>query len=346
VTKILIGAGFLLALALISPPAMAADVHMLTMSGRNLSSEGADSLEEKLVADPTDMVSRARLLGYYSRDMFRSKSAREAKGRHVLWLIENMPEAEVLGIPAGQLNALLDAKVYLEGKKLWLEHIEKSPGNLAILGNAASFFLLRDRTLAEEFLLKARSLDPKNAEWAQELGHLYSLGMMGVPAEARKELAAKALEQFETAYDLTPDMTRSFMLQELAKAAIEAEEAEKANEYAHKMLASGGKDWNSGNNIHHGNIILGRIALREGDIENARRHLLAAGKTTGSPQLNSFGPNMTLAKELLEAGEKDAVLEYFDLCSRFWKMHRGRLDAWSATVKGGGIPEFGANLAY
>jgi hypothetical protein len=47
-----------------------------------------------------------------------------------------------------------------------------------------------------------------------------------------------------------------------------------------------------------------------GDIEEAKKQLLLAGKTPSSPQLNSFGPNMILAKELLDKGEKDTVLHY------------------------------------
>ena len=68
---------------------------------------------------------------------------------------------------------------------------------------------------------------------------------------------------------------------------------------------------------------------------------MAAGATPGSPQLNSFGPNMTLAKELLEKGQSEVVLQYLALCKKFWKMDRGQLDEWSATIRGGGIPDFG-----
>jgi hypothetical protein len=66
----------------------------------------------------------------------------------------------------------------------------------------------------------------------------------------------------------------------------------------------------------------------------------------GSPQMNSFGPNMQLAKALLEKGEKDVVLEYFKRCATFWKMGKSQLAGWTASVKTGEIPEFGANLNY
>ena len=55
---------------------------------------------------------------------------------------------------------------------------------------------------------------------------------------------------------------------------------------------------------------------------------------------------MTLAKALLEKGEKETVLEYFTLCSKFWKMDFGKLKEWSALVKQGEMPYFGANLLY
>jgi hypothetical protein len=55
---------------------------------------------------------------------------------------------------------------------------------------------------------------------------------------------------------------------------------------------------------------------------------------------------MTLALELLQKGERDVVLQYFDLCGRFWEMGHQSLLGWTAVVKEGGIPDFGANLAY
>ena len=104
------------------------------------------------------------------------------------------------------------------------------------------------------------------------------------------------------------------------------------------------KDVNYGNAIHHGNILLGRLWLGFGQTKEAKEHLIQAGKTQGSPRLNSFGPDMSLAKELLELGEEKVVMEYFKLCRKFWKMDNGRLDLWIMLVKEGKIPDFGENL--
>ena len=53
---------------------------------------------------------------------------------------------------------------------------------------------------------------------------------------------------------------------------------------------------------------------------------------------------MLLAQRLLEKGERATVIEYFDLCAKFWTNQRGRLDQWKATVKNGEMPNFGTNL--
>ena len=105
-------------------------------------------------------------------------------------------------------------------------------------------------------------------------------------------------------------------------------------------------DWNYGNAVQDANQVLGLIALAKGDVAEAKKRLLASADSKGSPQMNSFGPNMQLAKALLEKGEKDVVLEYFQRCGTFWKMGAERLAAWTAAVKNGKIPEFGANLRY
>ncbi len=55
---------------------------------------------------------------------------------------------------------------------------------------------------------------------------------------------------------------------------------------------------------------------------------------------------MLLAKALIEKGERDAVVEYFNSCRSFWTMGASQLDTWTATVRGGGMPAFGANLVY
>lgn len=105
-------------------------------------------------------------------------------------------------------------------------------------------------------------------------------------------------------------------------------------------------DWNYGNAIQDSNVVLGRLALRDGDVSAAKAFLLEAGKSPGSPQMDSFGPNVSLAQDLLQKGEPEVVIEYLNACKKFWEMDDGRLEDWIALVKGGRMPDFGPNLIY
>ena len=105
-------------------------------------------------------------------------------------------------------------------------------------------------------------------------------------------------------------------------------------------------DWNYGNTIQDAHLVLGRLALAEGNFKEAKKRLLDSARSKGSPPMNSFGPNMSLAKDLLAKGEKDTVLAYFELCGKFWTMGADRLKQWAEEVKNGATPDFGANLVY
>ncbi|HEY9174664.1 MAG TPA: hypothetical protein VI136_20450 [Verrucomicrobiae bacterium] len=123
-----------------------------------------------------------------------------------------------------------------------------------------------------------------------------------------------------------------------------------ARNYATELLSLDerfeAEPWRDGSAVYDANLVLGRIAAKEGKLDEARQYLLEAGKSTGSPVLRSFGPNMSLARDLVQHGERDAVLEYFELCRKFWTMGSEKLTRWSEDVKAGRMPDFGANLFY
>jgi hypothetical protein len=142
---------------------------------------------------------------------------------------------------------------------------------------------------------------------------------------------------------------RFYALRDAAKSALDVAKPKQADAYAHELLTLAEKfksDWNYGNAIHDGHVVLGRLALLNGDRSVACQHLLDAGDTRGSPQLNSFGPNMTLARDLLDAGERDCVLQYFQKCRRFWEMGQDKLSEWEDAVRHQRPPGFGTNLLY
>jgi hypothetical protein len=246
--------------------------------------------------------------------------------------------------------ALLDRETYKRAKAIWDKQVEANPKDTVVLGNAASFLATRDHEGAESLLNRCRQLEPKNAVWPERLAQQLRLRMNRSAGNDRKRIAAQAVKEFEQALELTPDRNRAAPLQHyLAKTSFEAGDYDKARRYATELVDNSGMARFAslpGDSVHGANIVLGRLALVEGDVQGAKRHLLAAGTTIGSPALNSFGPNMSLAKDLLERGETQIVLEYFDLCAKFWSNDRGKLSAWKDDVKQGKIPNFGANLIY
>ena len=323
------------------------DAQSLVRLGGQMSAADKVSLEEQVANNPNDVDSRTKLLGYYFIKGRQDADAKSNRQRHVVWLIENAPESEVLGLPYSRLDKVLEKEGYDRAKDAWLRIIQKSPEELPVLRNASTFFLLHDRNISEELLLKGQTLDAKDPEWSASLGQLYSLELMSLPAgPVRKAAADKAFQQYKLAYKLSEAMGRDALLVDLAKTAFAAGLNDEAKAFAMKMLEDDSVGWNRGNRIHHGNLILGQIALSDGNVDEAKSRLILAGKTTGSPQLNSFGPNMLLAKELLERGETEVVLEYFELCKKFWTSPNRKLEQWADDVKSNRIPQFGGNLAY
>jgi hypothetical protein len=143
-------------------------------------------------------------------------------------------------------------------------------------------------------------------------------------------------------------ITRGPLLARMARTALAAGDLKKAERYANEALAESkhGVFWWTGDAVHQGNIVLGRLALHNGDVAEARRYLLLAGQTPGSTSLTSQGPNMALARDLLEHGESAAVLQYLEECGSFWSGSRGKLAEWMALVRAGLKPDFGANVTY
>ncbi len=103
---------------------------------------------------------------------------------------------------------------------------------------------------------------------------------------------------------------------------------------------------NYGNAVHQANTVLGLLELENGNLPQAEEHLVASALIPSSPQLAGMGPNMMLAKRLLEHGRISPVLDYLTYCGKLWKLSFGRLWKWKFEIRRGRTPNFGANLTY
>jgi len=156
-------------------------------------------------------------------------------------------------------------------------------------------------------------------------------------------------------------------LRQLAIQSLELGDTEAATRHATEWLntTTNRRAYFYGTVVHDANQIMGVAALKEGRVADAKTYLLKAGASPGSPQLNSFGPRMFLAQQLLEKNEKEVVVEYLDLVAKFWasssdeylrqaeerspgasatikelnREHQKQIDAWKQDISAGTKPK-------
>jgi hypothetical protein len=94
--------------------------------------------------------------------------------------------------------------------------------------------------------------------------------------------------------------------------------------------------------VHLANVVLGRIALESGEIEEAeRRSSLAANawpRSDGADQWED--PDFTLARELLDRGRAEAVVSYLRACRETWVYGAQHIDGWIREIETGMVPDF------
>ncbi len=127
--------------------------------GREMSKANAEQLESALASLPYHFPTRDRLLSFYYHKglaIFGPAATIEARRRHVLWLIENHPEAPLAGLPEASIEPsggdLADQEGYEQAKALWLQQAERNGANPAVRENAAKFLKRHDTALAESLL--------------------------------------------------------------------------------------------------------------------------------------------------------------------------------------------------
>lgn len=108
--------------------------------------------------------------------------------------------------------------------------------------------------------------------------------------------------------------------EDIAFAAMGAEELSLAKQMAKEMLINNTDTtlFNYGITFNQAKTILGCVALRENDLQQAKQYLMKSVEGHKTSDLSFFGPSFILAKELLTLGEKDIVLDFLDLVANIW----------------------------
>lgn len=312
----------------------------LISKGGKLSAEEAEALETTLANDPKNLEAHTTLLGYYSKLSRHSESARAKKCDHALWIIEHHPESDAARLRSTRPSKYRSPESYAMGKSLWEQHLKADGKNSIILWNAAEFFFTSDSEKSLQLLQRGEKLEPENPRWPNRAGWHHELDLHHAPYTSRQKISAKSLKAYERAYSLSEEMEQIELLAELAAAAYSAGNLKKAKSYSAELLEKTEPDqWDA---QHAGHIILGLVALKSGEIEGAKDYLLKAANPKGADKYDS--PNMALAKGLLEKKEKAIVLEYLDLCAKFWNPKRSKVDEWKAEITDGHFPDFSRYL--
>ncbi|HVE58604.1 MAG TPA: DUF3857 domain-containing protein [Pyrinomonadaceae bacterium] len=352
-------------------PVSIANLMLGDIDEKPLSPAQAAQFEAKLQKTPDDVESRKRLLRYYSDDEKKDTPARRANRlKHRLWFIQNKPEideSEIYGYSTPDDSAE-DAE-YQTLRDEWLKQVEKNKTNSSIRLNAIEFIRFAEPSIAEKLLTEGRLIDKENYEFPLMLSKLL-YGKTEVPLYSEEQPKAKderlkkksfnlgqAFENGETALVLLKkerssdrDSKRRDLLQTLAKIAFELEKFDRAKSLATELILDFGQDANDSNYdnaAHLGNIILGRIALRENDTAKAKEHLLIAIRAPLRREKSYFSAiDMELARELLAKGEKETVLEYLKLCEKllnYSDIYAGKIStmkSWQEQINKGATPNF------
>ncbi|HEY9774816.1 MAG TPA: hypothetical protein V6C81_13725 [Planktothrix sp.] len=278
----------------------------LALSGSRMSDEKTHELEARVADNPDDIKARIMLLGSYSRMQFQPGEPKQLRLKHIEWFIEHHPEHAIIGMPFADVEPTQNKDDYPRIRAAWMRKIEMNQSNVDVLANAASFFFSSEKELAEQLLLKSLALKPNDSDLRQQLALLYSLW------DGHEEAA---VEEQEKLLDASDSEELFYQLTDFPSMALAAGQLEKAVDGANRLLALAQQyqnDWNYGNAINEAHTVLGRVFLKNGDVQMAKFHLNQSSIDIATPQTTSFGPSLELAEELAKVGETACVLEYLD----------------------------------
>lgn len=292
----------------------------------------AEILEERIKNNEYDIEARALLLGYYSRRTRAAKADSIKRNQHILWVLENAPDCGLGLTPFLYISKSTHPEDFEKAKKLLLEQCENFKHDPVVLTDLSAVMRFEEPEIAITLLRQAHRALPQGSTTIFILAStLYALGRQNNDLAALNE-SVEFMQKVVEANEPTPLFDQRTWLVIFA---IDAGRHDLASTTCSQML----KD-NATNNqsVHVAHIVLGRLALKDKDMSKAIEHLKLAGKVGSSPRLSSYGPMMSLAQSLLEAGQKDAVLEYLTDCKRFWDVGRRDLAKWIGQIHAGELP--------
>jgi TonB family protein len=175
--------------------------------GAGFSASATQQAEAALKTNPSDLTTRARLIGYYSAHAAQDPAARGERLNQIQWMIENQPDTFLLRHPTVILQRADFFPPYSERlqnfRHIWQDQIDRHPNDPVLIENAVrslgrvDVFTSEARTMVD-YLKRLRVLEPGDPEWALELAGTFGLGIpRGLAPGATPD--AKQFAQFSRA---------------------------------------------------------------------------------------------------------------------------------------------------
>jgi len=170
-------------------------------------------------------------------------------------------------------------------------------------------------------------------------GMLSALEQMGVFALC--PLPEKQLSRMELVAGGVVGRAQLIFLVELSLFAAELGDYERSSRYALEARAFGPSSWE----LYSLCVVEGLIALNIGRVDEAIQCLARSMSASQTDEYASLGcgvraPNLVLAEELLERGERVEVLRHLLQCQDVWQFLKPQIDKWVGLIEDGEIPDF------
>ena len=295
----------------------------LLEQGTNLTEARAEELEKRLKTNPAKVAYRLQLIGFYRR----KSEYQKLRAEHLFWMIENCPNDKgwkhrvLMGFT--QNNTPCEVAL---AKEAWLKKVKSSPSDSDVLGNAGLFLIESEFDLGKQLLTKACDLAPQDDFWPSELSYFcfWQAQANETGRHQNYETALEFGERFLSLYGAEGGRRHSAIRWRAqlrcANSALELGKLAQAKQYA----ASAFESSEGGSNPPKTCLsILGLIALQEGSVEEAKKHLLELDQKYVVDSID-----LKLANELVKMGHSDAVIQYLSECKNRGVWENRPIDSW------------------
>ena len=194
-------------------------------AAKSLTLEQANALEAKVLQNPDDVELTSELLYFYLSSGTKVMGWNEmvaARRPHLLRLIAQHPDSNAVRWP---IPRRLDPEGWNQARAIWMKHVSAPNVPSKVLANAAAFFAVSEKAVAEELLFRGKKTDPDGPQprvegniyyspWSERLGSLYARAIVGSDddtlgnvvrsvslAEAESPFAAHARRTLEESTD-------------------------------------------------------------------------------------------------------------------------------------------------